>query len=466
MAKFNSSQWLIDNGYGGHPAFAQMAKRAASLTRKGHAPAAVQATLAAEFAPPPAAALPPAPPPAPPGGTPAPATLFESATIRFDQATLDQFHTALSMPTVVGGALMPDGHYGYGVPIGAVVVTQGAIHPAYVGVDISCRMTMTVLDAPVAAFMAERPRLMAALQAATRFGPRGYSGREQLDHPVMDDPRWRELAYLKPLQAKAHSQLGTSGGGNHFAEASILTLQRPVPWLPSAQVGDQFVVLLTHSGSRHVGKATEEHYDALAMRETQARYGAVPKGYAWLDLDRDSGREYVRAMRLMEDYAQACHHLIHARFLQAAGLGSLAQIENQHNFAAIQPDGTVIHRKGATPAGVGQYGIIPGSCLGTSYVVEGLGSAASYSSTAHGAGRAMSRTQAKAASRAGGRAAFERAMHAADILHAGIADDETAAAYKPPEEVMAVQEGKLCLVAGEMRPVMVVMGETDRREGR
>jgi tRNA-splicing ligase RtcB len=459
--KINTNDWLIGQGYKNHPQFTAIAKRAAQLAKESNGFDAIRQTIQAEF-PMPAA-------PQRESGVmerPAPYTLFQGGNIQFDSATLDQFKQALSMRPVVGGAEMPDGHYGYGVPIGAVVATRGAIFPSYVGVDISCRMTATVLDISVNDFMRERKQVMDWMIASSKFGPQGYGRGELKEHAVMNDPLWKQLPYLRSLKDKAHSQLGTSGGGNHFFDAMVMTVVRPISWLPNAKVGEEYVVIVTHSGSRNVGKATEEYYDALAVTETQAKYSKVPKGYAWLDMDGAAGQEYVQAMLLMGQYAQANHHIIHDTFLAKSRLKSLAQVENQHNFAEILEDGTIIHRKGATPAGIGQFGIVPGSCLGTSFIVEGLGNPDSFNSSSHGAGRAKSRAKAKDDIRNMGRDVFERAMKKADILHFGIADDETSFAYKNPDEVMALQDGVVCNVVATMKPRIVVMGEEDRNEGK
>lgn len=459
--KINTNEWLIGQGYKNHPQFVAIAKRAAQLAQANQSFDSIRQTIQAEFPFPTA--------PQRESGVmerPAPYKLFQGGKIQFDSATLDQFKQALSMRPVIGGAEMPDGHYGYGVPIGAVVATKGAIFPSYVGVDISCRMTATVLDMTVNDFMRDRKHIMGAMIASSKFGPQGYGRGELKEHAVMDNPLWNQLPYLRGLKEKAHSQLGTSGGGNHFFDAMIMELVRPVSWLPQGKVGDEFVVIVTHSGSRNVGKATEEYYDALAVAETNAKYSKVPKGYAWLDINGEAGQEYVAAMTLMGKYAQACHHIIHDTFLAKSGLKMLAQVENQHNFAEILPDGTIIHRKGATPAGIGQVGIVPGSCLGTSFIVEGLGNPDSYCSSSHGAGRAKSRSKAKDDIREMGRKVFEQAMKKADILHFGIADDETSFAYKDPEEVMALQDGVVCNVVARMKPKIVVMGEEDKAEGK
>ncbi len=135
-----------------------------------------------------------------------------------------------------------------------------------------------------------------------------------------------------------------------------MTVVRPISWLPNAKVGEEYVVIVTHSGSRNVGKATEEYYDALAVTETQAKYSKVPKGYAWLDMDGAAGQEYVQAMLLMGQYAQANHHIIHDTFLAKSRLKSLAQVENQHNFAEILEDGTIIHARGRLPRGSASSG--------------------------------------------------------------------------------------------------------------
>ncbi len=235
-------------------------------------------------------------------------------------------------------------------------------------------------------------------------------------------------------------------------------------------VGTEFTALLSHSGSRGVGHKMATHYSNLAQHRTNFIARGIPKTYSWLSIDNDAGREYLAVMRLMGRYAQANHHLIHAHFLQRSGLSALpvignevnlphlgprfTVIENHHNFAWVEDD-LVIHRKGATPAGKGVAGLIPGSSGTQSYLVNGLGNPDSLESSSHGAGRPFSRSEAK---RRHDSAFVKDWMSQHDILSNGIAPDETLMAYKDIETVIGLQKGVLVDIVAEMFPVAVRMG--------
>jgi tRNA-splicing ligase RtcB len=269
----------------------------------------------------------------------------------------------------------------------------------------------------------------------------------------MDDPLWDELPHLRALKPKAWAQLGSSGGGNHFADLMIGEVLQETPWLPLPK-GASFTALLTHSGSRGTGHKLATRYIGLAETETAATTRGIPKGYEWLALDGEAGQEYWRVMELMGRYAQANHQLIHRHFMRRAGLTPLAQLENHHNFAWREPDGTVLHRKGATPAETGRPGLIPGSSGTASYVVEGKGNPAALHSSPHGAGRPFSRSEAK---RRHDQPFVDAWMAEQDIATVGLAPDETLLAYKNIETVMA-HAGELVTTVAKMRPVAVLMG--------
>ena len=335
---------------------------------------------------------------------------------------------------------MPDAHVGYGLPIGGVLATDNAVIPYAVGVDIACRMRLSVLDLPATALTSERQRLRSVLQRETRFGI-GAAFREPRDHEVMED-HWGATPITSRMKDKAWRQLGTSGSGNHFVEFGILTLDRPELDLEPGQ----YLSLLSHSGSRGTGAAVAAHYSKLAMR----RHPELPRELrhlAWLELDTDAGREYWLAMQLMGRYAAANHAVIHREILRALRVEAVAEVENHHNFAWIERHGgrqVVVHRKGATPAGSGVLGVIPGSMATPGFVVRGRGSAAALESAAHGAGRVMSRKAAKAAfSWPEVRADIEG--RGVDLLSAGL--DEAPAVYKDIDKVMAAQHDLVEVVA-------------------
>jgi tRNA-splicing ligase RtcB len=233
--------------------------------------------------------------------------------------------------------------------------------------------------------------------------------------------------------------LGTSGSGNHFVEFGTLTVMNDAVGLPTGE----YLALLSHSGSRGTGAQIAQHYSRLA-RKLRPELPKELSHLAWLDLSSAPGQEYWAAMELMGRYAAANHALIHAHIAQALGVEVRLDLENHHNYAWRErhrlPDGTerdvIVHRKGATPAGAGVLGIIPGSMATPGYVVRGRGSAASLDSAAHGAGRRMSRTQAKREFNWKTAQAFLRERHVT-LLSAGL--DEVPMAYKDIDEVMAAQ---------------------------
>ncbi len=351
-----------------------------------------------------------------------------------DPASVEQLRRACSLPVAVRGALMPDAHLGYGLPIGGVLATDATVIPYAVGVDIACRMKLSVLDLPVAALAGQRDRLASALTRETQFGVGAeFKGRDRREHAVMEAD-WSVSPVTRQQKDKAWAQLGTSGSGNHFAEFGVLTLEAPALGLEAGE----HLALLSHSGSRGVGAAVADHYSKLAMK-LHPELPKELKHLAWLALDSDAGREYWAAMELMGRYAAANHELIHRHVTKNLGVDVLASVENHHNFAWVETHGgreVVVHRKGATPAGEGVVGVIPGSMGTSGYVVRGRGNEASLHSAAHGAGRLMSRKQAKKRFTWSQARAF-LAERNVELLSAGL--DEVPMAYKDIEEVMAAQ---------------------------
>jgi len=374
-----------------------------------------------------------------------------------DREAYDQLEKACSLPASISGALLPDAHIGYALPVGGVAALDNAVSPAFVGFDIACRMKMSILDIKPDEFEEARRSMANILEGVTSFGVGSDFSDGKRDHPVMDDPRWDEIDKARELKSKAAKQLGSSGGGNHFADLMTGTVTREKEWLP-VKKGDQFVALITHSGSRGTGYQIASHYKNIAEKKTQQQHKGISKNYAWLSLDDEAGAEYWEAMQLMGEYASANHELIHKHFAKGAGVRLLAEYENHHNFAwkKIGKNGErmVIHRKGATPAEEGVVGIIPGSMGTPSYLVEGLGDEESLWSSAHGAGRISSRTQAK---KNHDEKAYREFLDKNDILTIGVAKDETYQCYKDIGRVMSLQEGKLVDTVAEMNPRIVVM---------
>ncbi|MGI8913487.1 MAG: RtcB family protein [Chloroflexota bacterium] len=374
---------------------------------------------------------------------------------------LAQMDAAMRLPISVGGALMPDAHVGYGLPIGGVLATQGAVIPYAVGVDIACRMRLSIYPVSPIFLDQRRKQFERALLDQTVFGAGGSwaenAGRRP-EHTVLDDAGWSVTRLLKSLRPIAARQLGTSGTGNHFVEWGTLTVRDDADRSLSMPPGD-YLALLSHSGSRGVGFKIANYYSALATKlhpalDQRARH------LAWLDLNSEPGQEYWLAMELAGRFASANHQVIHRQVADAVGLTASAVVENHHNFAWRERlagvDGDVIvHRKGATPAGKGVLGVIPGSMGDAGYIVRGLGGADSLNSAAHGAGRAMSRRKALQGITKTARDAYLRRNNVT-LLGGGL--DESPQAYKRIEEVMRAQ-ADLVAVLGTFTPRLVRMAD-------
>ena len=386
-----------------------------------------------------------------------------------DTAAIRQMHDAMRLPVTVAGALMPDAHVGYGVPIGGVVALENAVAPYMVGVDIACRMMLSVYPERALRYLdkpRKRDRLKRAMQEESRFGigARFLPGARR-QHDVLDDPAWSATRFLSGLKDKAHVQLGTSGTGNHFVDAGRLDVDAAGAAALGIDEGTYFA-LLTHSGSRGVGATIANRYSKLAREETP-----LPRqlqALAWLGLDTELGQEYWTSMNLAGRYASACHHTLHDALADALGLEPVATVENHHNFAWIethQIDGedrdVVVHRKGATPAGEGVLGVIPGSQGHPSYVVRGLGASASLASASHGAGRQMGRKQAIRSIPKVKRDTWLR-ERGVELLAGGM--DEAPQAYKDIDEVLALQSDLAEPIAA-FQPEVVLMASDGKSEG-
>jgi tRNA-splicing ligase RtcB len=362
---------------------------------------------------------------------------------------IEQMKIACLLPIAVTGALMPDAHQGYGLPIGGVLATRGAVIPYAVGMDIACRMKLTVLDLPVATLTEKQDRLKRAILEETRFGV-GATFRRRKQHPVMDE-EWSITRIFGSLKDKAWSQLGTSGSGNHFVEFGELVLDRDELGLKAGV----YLALLSHSGSRGCGNEVASHFSRIAQR----MHPELPKemrNLAWLDLGSEEGEAYWSAMELMGRYALANHEIIHSAIAANLGVEVLLDVENHHNFAWKESHGgeeVVVHRKGATPAGEGMVGIIPGSMGTPGYVVCGKGNTASLASASHGAGRRMSRKSAKEKCSWAEASTF-LAERGITLLSGGL--NEVPMAYKDIEAVMGAQVDLVEILA-RFNPKLVKM---------
>src|SRR6186713_2308388 len=368
-----------------------------------------------------------------------------------EEGAMHQMYQAAKLPISVAGALMPDAHSGYGLPIGGVLATENAVIPYGVGVDIGCRMCLSVFDIDPKELTQKEGYFTRELLEATLFGS-GQQFDHAENHEVMENELFYQMPLLKNLHGRAWKQLGSSGSGNHFVEFGTVEINEKDNVL-GVEPGN-YVGLLSHSGSRALGANIANHYTKIAI--SKRRLPQEAKNLAWLSLDEEEGIEYWNAMNLAGDYASACHHVIHAKIAKQLGRQPMKLVENHHNFAwkeKWEGKDLIVHRKGATPAGKDVLGIIPGSMTAPGFIVKGKGEVASVNSAAHGAGRKMSRT-----------AALNTVTH--DLLKKVLAQkgikllggglDEAPFAYKDIHQVMNAQRALVDTV-GVFHPKIVKM---------
>ena len=377
-----------------------------------------------------------------------------------EEGALKQMNLAVRLPVSVAGALMPDAHQGYGLPIGGVLATRNAVIPYGVGVDIGCRMCLSVYDIPESHFLANENMYKRELITYTKFGAGGgFHGQYKADHAILERDEFKTNTVAKTLLDKASSQLGSSGGGNHFVEWGIIELEKD-----DAELGiskGRYLALLSHSGSRGLGATIASYYTKLAKQLSRLPQEAI--NLAYLDMNTAEGLEYWTAMNLAGDYASACHQVIHERLTKAIGGTVLARVENHHNFAwkeMYMGEEVIVHRKGATPAAKGVMGIIPGSMTAPGFLVRGKGLETALNSASHGAGRQMSRTQAEKTITS---EQMKSALKEYGVTLIGAGLDEAPMAYKDINTVMKAQEELVDIVA-KFTPKMVRMAEDGSRE--
>ncbi|MFO8236151.1 MAG: RtcB family protein [Bacteroidales bacterium] len=359
-----------------------------------------------------------------------------------EESALQQMETAMRLPIAIKGALMPDAHQGYGLPIGGVIAAKNAVIPFAVGMDIGCRMAMSIFPIDPNFVINNVPRLKNILLSNTSFGKEEH--KEMKDHLIMERQEFNEIKFLRTLQKKAYDQLGTSGHGNHFVDIGILEVKEPTT--PIQISPGIYLAVLTHSGSRGTGAEIARHYTKIASQKCSLPKGA--KSLAWLELGKAEGEEYWKAMNWAGDYSAANHEIIHKKIAKAMQAESLARIENHHNFAWKEKlsDGEeiVIHRKGATPAHKGTLGIIPGSMVSPAFIVRGKGNEEALNSAAHGAGRLLSRSEAK---RRFTKKELHEYLNKNNVTLIGGNKDESPFAYKDINEVMRLQQDMVDILA-------------------
>lgn len=355
-----------------------------------------------------------------------------------EQGALDQFESAMQQPFTVRGALMPDAHQGYSLPIGAVVATDGVVLPSWVGYDIGCGMCALQLDEDAGDIRAKAKEIWDGIYAAI---PVGFSHNARETPWLMADELPRSNALNDIFGRNGLRQLGSLGGGNHFIEIGADETDRA--WI------------VIHSGSRVIGHATASHY----MREASGD-GKAREGHFGFEADSRSGREYIADLEFCLEFALANRKEMMRRIVGvvAGALGSPGSdwtepINRNHNHAELR-DGLWIHRKGATHAEAGMMGVIPGNMRDGSFIVRGKGNPEALWSSSHGAGRVLGRKEAK---RQLTMEQFTETMHGVVALVTPETLDESPFAYKDIYSVMAMQS-ELVDVVAHVKPILNVKG--------
>lgn len=372
-----------------------------------------------------------------------------------DSRTLEQATNVSNLPFAVDHvALMPDGHAGYGMPIGGVLFADKAVVPYAIGVDIGCGVALVETDLTVEDLPSTD--LGKVLASIDRGVPTGFHG---LKTPVDRDVALEAMGIDKPESVKdawfdrALSQLGTLGGGNHFLE-----LQRD-------EAGTVFVML--HSGSRNLGKTICDEFHKRALAQDRAWHAALPHDeLAYLPVGSDDFAAYWSAMEFALRFAEVNRSrmldVVERSFEHLTTIGRFDRlVDVHHNYAAWENHlgrNGIVHRKGAVRARAGEVVLIPGSMGTASYVGEGLGNAESFMTCQHGAGRAMSRAAARKAKTS--REVYDEMAALGVVLRSsepkGVAE-EAAFAYKDIESVMAAS-ASLVRPTKRLTPVGVVKG--------
>lgn len=358
-----------------------------------------------------------------------------------ESGAIDQFVNCMSLPDVVQGALMPDAHTGYVMPIGAVVATRGTIYPSFVGYDIGCGMSATKLNIGSDVLRAYAKQIYTAIQGEV---PVGFS--KNANEQITEAATWqgtldvKHSEMIKDFVGYGPMCLGTLGGGNHFIE------------IGEDEAGMGWIII--HSGSRSVGQKIAEHYMKIA-----ADGGKAEEAHA-LGVNTIEGARYIVDMEYGLQFALKNRQLMTHRVIRAISgvigrrVTSSEFINRNHNHAELR-DGLWIHRKGATHAEEGMMGVIPGNMRDGCFIVRGLGNPDSLYSSSHGAGRVLSRRKAKEQITL---EQFEESMKdvwAATVGQATV--DESPFAYKDIFKVMELQEDLVDIVH-YVKPIINVKG--------
>lgn len=349
-----------------------------------------------------------------------------------EDTALEQFRSAMEQDFAIRGALMPDAHTGYSLPIGGVIATDGVIVPAWVGYDIGCGMCAIPMSTTT---LAVQGMAKAIFDNIYRDVPTGFAHNQHPAEGVELPGEYTEVVKAQ-LDAGALRQIGSLGSGNHFIE------------IGADEGGTVWVIL--HSGSRNIGHKVCSHYMKVACGEDKPK-----EGHFGLRVDSDLGRGYLADMNFCLEFALANRREIIRRVSAivsryAGGAADWDRLINRnHNHATLR-DGLWIHRKGATHAEAGMMGVIPGNMRDGSFIVRGKGNPDALWSSSHGAGRVMGRKQAE---RELSLSDFQETMSGITAKVGQSTLDEAPLAYKSIFDVME-QQSDLVEVVAHVRPII------------
>lgn len=352
-------------------------------------------------------------------------------------------------------AIMPDAHQGYGMPIGGVIATKGAVIPNAVGVDIGCGMCAVATNLQAI----DTESLKAIISKIRKVVPLGFEHHKKsqgsIFMPLVDLEAFivNDFKVVRQEYESALKQVGTLGGGNHFIEIQ--------------KGSDGFIWIMIHSGSRNLGKKVADYYNKIAINLNQRWHSSVSKenDLAFLPIEENIAKNYFAEMDYCVKFALANRKLMmeNIKLCVSEVVGDVIfgdTINIAHNYAKWEHhygQNVIVHRKGATSARIGEVGIIPGSQGTKSYIVEGLGNPESFQSCSHGAGRKMGRKQAIRELSMKDEIA---ALDSKGIIHAIRSEsdlEEAPGAYKNIDEVMANQ-ADLVKILVELSPLAVIKG--------
>jgi len=378
-------------------------------------------------------------------------------TDRIEPGAMEQLKNTASLPFVFRHvAAMADVHLGIGATVGSVVATKGAVCPAAVGVDIGCGMMARKTSIPADRF--DGGALKKLRHSIEREIPVGFAQKREPFDAALDWMRGRGKPYAASdaVVAKAVHQLGTLGGGNHFIEIC-------------RDEDDGMLWLLLHSGSRHIGKSVaEKHIDRAKSGLKQMSQRPADPDLAHFVAGTKEFREYRADVEWCQQYARENREIMTDRILRqlayalgfegdTSRLNITTSVNCHHNYIADEwhfGEQVLVTRKGAIRAGRGDLGIIPGSMGTGSFIVRGLGNQDSFESAPHGAGRRMSRGQAK---RSFTKEDLERQTEGVECRKDLGILDEIPGAYKPIGEVIE-KSSDLVEVVSRLKQIVCVKG--------